>query len=158
MEINVSNLTNKINADWSTVLSDIKGTEATEATALNARGLTMSSVNGEGIVGSVATAQPQLDAPEAADESAIATLSAKLGTGNVYDLSPAQVETLCKEVKADLTAYAEQLTARSTASTRDTSSTSDSSASTSAASSTSASSTASVMFDIYALMRNVPQR
>jgi hypothetical protein len=152
MEINVSNLTNKINADWSTVLSNIKGTEATEATALNARGLTMSSVNGEGIVGSVATAQPQLDAPEAADESAIATLSAKLGTGNVYDLSPAQVETLCKEVKADLTAYAEQLTARSTASTRDTSSTSDSSASTSAASSTSASSTASVMFDIYALM------
>ena len=152
MEINVSNLTNKINADWSTVLSNIKGTEATEATALNARGLTMSSVNGEGIVGSVATAQPQLDAPEAADEYAIATLCAKLGTGNVYDLSPAQVETLCKEVKADLTAYAEQLTARSTASTRDTSSTSDASASTSATSSTSASSTASVMFDIYALM------
>lgn len=152
MEINVSNLTNKINTDWSTELSNIKGTEATEATALNARGLTMSSVNGEGIVGSVATAQPQLDAPEAADESAIATLSAKLGTGNVYALSPAQVETLCKEVKADLTAYAEQLTARSTASTRDTSSTSDSSASTSATSSTSASSTASVMFDIYALM------
>ena len=152
MEINVSNLTNKINADWSTVLSNIKGTEATEATALNARGLTMSSVNGEGIVGSVATAQPQLDAPEAADEYAIATLCAKLGTGNVYDLSPAQVETLCKEVKADLTAYAEQLTARSTASTSATSSTSDSSASTSATSSTSASSTASVMFDIYALM------
>ena len=152
MEINVSNLTNKINTDWSTELSNIKGTEATEATVLNARGLTMSSVNGEGIVGSVATAQPQLDAPEAADESAIATLSAKLGTGNVYDLSPAQVETLCKEVKADLTAYAEQLTARSTASTGDTSSTSDSSASTSATSSTSASSTASVMFDIYALM------
>ena len=152
MEINVSNLTNKINADWSTVLSNIKGTEATEATALNARGLTMSSVNGEGIVGSVATAQPQLDAPEAADEYAIATLCAKLGTGNVYDLSPAQVETLCKEVKANLTAYAEQLTARSTASTGDTSSTSDASASTSATSSTSASSTASVMFDIYALM------
>ena len=152
MEINVSNLTNKINADWSTVLSNIKGTEATEASALNARGLTMSSVNGEGIVGSVATAQPQLDAPEAADEYAIATLCAKLGTGNVYDLSPAQVETLCKEVKANLTAYAEQLTAKSTASTGDTSSTSDASASTSATSSTSASSTASVMFDIYALM------
>lgn len=135
MDININNLTSKINADWGTVLSNIKGAGATEATAVNARGLTMSSVNNDGTVSSVATAQPQLDAPEAADESAIATLCAKLGTGDVLNLSPAQVETLCKEVKAELNVYAEQLSATSMLSV-----------------SSETTSSSSVMFDIYALM------
>ena len=136
MEINVNNLNSKINADWSTVLGNIKGTGATEATSsVNgaSRGLTM-SVNGDEAITTITTAQPQLDAPQAADESAIATLCAKLGTGDVMNLSPAQVETLCKEVKAELNAYSEALTA----------------ASSSGVSFSEASST--VMFDIYALM------
>ena len=136
MEINVNNLNSKINADWSTVLSNIKGTEATEATSSVdgvSRGLTMSVAGDEEVV-SVATAQPQLDAPEAADEYAIGTLCAKLGAGDMMNLSPAQVETVCKEVEAELNVYSEALSESST-----------SGVSFSAASST-------VMFDIYALM------
>ena len=136
MEINVNNLNSKINADWSTVLSNIKGTEATKATASVdgvSRGLTMSVAGDEEVV-SVATAQPQLDAPEAADEYAIGTLCAKLGAGDMMNLSPAQVETVCKEVEAELNVYSEALSESST-----------SGVSFSAASST-------VMFDIYALM------
>ena len=136
MEINVNNLNSKINADWSTVLSNIKGTEATKATSSVdgvSRGLTMSVAGDEEVV-SVATAQPQLDAPEAADEYAIGTLCAKLGAGDMMNLSPAQVETVCKEVEAELNVYSEALSESST-----------SGVSFSAASST-------VMFDIYALM------
>ena len=136
MEINVNNLNSKINADWSTVLSNIKGTEATKATSSVdgvSRGLTMSVAGDEDVV-SVATAQPQLDAPEAADEYAIGTLCAKLGAGDMMNLSPAQVETVCKEVEAELNVYSEALSESST-----------SGVSFSAASST-------VMFDIYALM------
>ncbi len=136
MEINVNNLNSKINADWSTVLSNIKGTEATEATSSVdgvSRSLTMSVAGDEEVV-SVATAQPQLDAPEAADEYAIGTLCAKLGAGDMMNLSPAQVETVCKEVEAELNVYSEALSKSST-----------SGVSFSADSST-------VMFDIYALM------
>ncbi|MBR5185742.1 MAG: hypothetical protein IKW19_05530, partial [Akkermansia sp.] len=129
-------MNSKINADWSTVLSNIKGTEATKATSSVdgvSRGLTMSVAGDEEVV-SVATAQPQLDAPEAADEYAIGTLCAKLGAGDMMNLSPAQVETVCKEVEAELNVYSEALSESST-----------SGVSFSAASST-------VMFDIYALM------
>ena len=135
MSINVNQFNPNITSQWGSAVDALKSAESVNNVSFNAetRALTF-SVNDGSSVRSVSLSMPELDAPRSADEGKIASLCAKLGTGDLMNLSPAQVETVCKNLTDEFKAYADALAAGG-ASGVDTSGDSK-----------------SVMFDIYALM------
>ena len=135
MSINVNTFNPNITSQWGSAVDALKSAESVNNVSFNAetRALTF-SVNDGNAVQSISLSMPELDSPEAADEGKIASLCAKLGTGDLMNLSPAQVETVCKNLTDEFKTYVDALAAGG-ASGVDTSGDSK-----------------SVMFDIYALM------
>lgn len=136
MNVSLNNVNQNVSARWDNALEALKSADSVNNVSFNAetRALVFSVNNGD-TVRSVSLSMPELDAPQVADDDCqIASLCAKLGTGNLMNLSPAQVETVCKNLTNELKAYADALAAGG-ASGVDTSGDSK-----------------SVMFDIYALM------
>ena len=136
MNVNVNHLNPNITSQWGSAVDALKSAESVNNVSFNAetRALTFSVNNGSS-VRSVSLSMPELDVPQAADDDGkIASLCAKLGTGDLMNLSPAQVETVCKNLTDEFKTYADALAAGG-ASGVDTSGDSK-----------------SVMFDIYTLM------
>ena len=136
MSINVNTFNPNITSQWGSAVDALKSAESVNNVSFNAetRALTF-SVNDGNAVQSISLSMPELDVPQAADDDGkIASLCAKLGTGDLMNLSPAQVETVCNELIEEMKTYADALAAGG-ASGVDTSGDSK-----------------SVMFDIYALM------
>ena len=135
MNVNLNNLNSNISAQWGSAVESLKSAQSVSDVSFNAetRALTF-SVNDGSAMRSVSLSMPELDAPQTADEGKIASLCAKLGTGEFMNLSPAQVETVCNQITEEIKAYADALAAGG-ASGVDTSGNST-----------------SVMFDLYALM------
>ena len=136
MNVNVNHLNPNITSQWGSAVDALKSAESVNNVSFNAetRALTF-SVNDGNAVQSISLSMPELDVPQAADDDGkIASLCAKLGTGDLMNLSPAQVETVCKNLTDEFKTYADALAAGG-ASGVDTSGDSK-----------------SVMFDIYALM------
>lgn len=136
MNVSLNTVNQNVSARWDNALEALKSADSVNNVSFNAetRALVFSVNNGD-TVRSVSLSMPELDVPQAADDDCqIASLCAKLGTGNLMNLSPAQVETFCKNLTNALKAYADALAAGG-ASGVDTSGDSK-----------------SVMFDIYALM------
>lgn len=109
------NLNTNAGANWNVSLDALKAAGAPEnikGASFNpeTRALTL-SINEGGEIRSVSLAIPDLDVPAAADDSKIASFCAKIGSSNLMNLSPAQVETICKEVTNELKAYSESLAA-----------------------------------------------
>ena len=112
MNVNLNNLNQNISAAWGGSVDALQSTGGVSGASFDARTRSLTfSVNDGGAMRSVSLAMPQLDAPQSADEGKIASLCAKLGTGELMNLSPAQVETVCKEVSAEIKALADALAA-----------------------------------------------
>jgi hypothetical protein len=136
MNVNLNNVNSNIAAQWNGAVEALKSADSIDNVSFNAetRALTF-SVNDGNAVQSISLSMPELDVPQAADDDGkIASLCAKLGTGDLMNLSPAQVETVCNELIEEMKTYADALAAGG-ASGVDTSGNSK-----------------SVMFDLYALM------
>ena len=136
MSINVNTFNPNITSQWGSAVDALKSAESIDNVSFNAetRALTF-SVNDGNAVQSISLSMPELDVPQAADDDGkIASLCAKLGTGDLMNLSPAQVETVCNELIEEMKTYADALAAGG-ASGVDTSGNST-----------------TVMFDLYALM------
>jgi hypothetical protein len=136
MSINVNTFNPNITSQWGSAVDALKSAESVNNVSFNAetRALTF-SVNDGDTVKSISLSMPELDVPQAADDDGkIASLCAKLGTGDLMNLSPAQVETVCNELIEEMKTYADALAAGG-ASGVDTSGNST-----------------TVMFDLYALM------
>ena len=136
MSINVNTFNPNITSQWGSAVDALKSAESIDNVSFNAetRALTF-SVNDGNAVQSISLSMPELDVPQAADDDGkIASLCAKLGTGDLMNLSPAQVETVCKELIEEMKTYTDALAAGG-ASGVDTSGNST-----------------TVMFDLYALM------
>ena len=135
MNVNLNNVNSNIAAQWNGAVEALKSADSIDNVSFNAetRALTF-SVNDGDTVKSISLSMPELEVPQMADDYKIASLCAKLGTGDLMNLSPAQVETVCNELIDEMKAYADALAAGG-ASGVDTSGNSK-----------------SVMFDVYALM------
>ena len=135
MNVNVNHLNPNVTSQWGSAVDALKSAESVNNVSFNAetRALTF-SVNDGDTVKSISLSMPELEVPQMADDYKIASLCAKLGTGDLMNLSPAQVETVCNELIDEMKAYADALAAGG-ASGVDTSGNSK-----------------SVMFDVYALM------
>jgi hypothetical protein len=136
MSITVNTFNPNITSQWGSAVDALKSAESINNVSFNAetRALTF-SVNDGNAVQSISLSMPELDVPQAADDDGkIASLCAKLGTGDLMNLSPAQVETVCNELIEEMKTYADALAAGG-ASGVDTSGNST-----------------TVMFDLYALM------
>ena len=135
MNVNLNNVNSNIAAQWNGAVEALKSADSIDNVSFNAetRALTF-SVNDGDTVKSISLSMPELEVPQTADDYKIASLCAKLGTGDLMNLSPAQVETVCNELINEMKAYADALAAGG-ASGVDTSGNSK-----------------SVMFDVYALM------
>ena len=136
MNVNLNNVNSNISTQWNGAMEALKSAESVNNVSFNAetRALTF-SVNDGDTVKSISLSMPELEVPQAADDGGkIASLCAKLGTGDLMNLSPAQVETVCNELIDEMKSYADALAAGG-ASGVDTSGNSK-----------------SVMFDLYALM------
>ena len=135
MNVNFNNVNSNIAAQWNGAVEALKSADGIDNVSFNAetRALTF-SVNDGDTVKSISLSMPELEVPQTADDYKIASLCAKLGTGDLMNLSPAQVETVCNELIDEMKAYADALAAGG-ASGVDTSGNSK-----------------SVMFDVYALM------
>ena len=135
MNINLNNVNSNISTRWNGAIEALKSAESVNNVSFNAetRALTF-SVNDGDAVKSISLSMPELEVPQTADDYKIASLCAKLGTGDLMNLSPAQVETVCNELIDEMKSYADALAAGG-ASGVDTSGNSK-----------------SVMFDLYALM------
>ena len=135
MNVNFNNVNSNIAAQWNGAVEALKSADSIDNVSFNAetRALTF-SVNDGDTVKSISLSMPELEVPQTADDYKIASLCAKLGTGDLMNLSPAQVETVCNELIDEMKAYADALAAGG-ASGVDTSGNSK-----------------SVMFDVYALM------
>ena len=135
MNVNLNNVNSNISTQWNGAMEALKSAESVNNVSFNAetRALTF-SVNDGDAVKSVSLSMPELEVPQTADDYKIASLCAKLGTGDLMNLSPAQVETVCNELIDEMKTYADALAAGG-ASGVDTSGNSK-----------------SVMFDLYALM------
>ena len=136
MNVNLNNVNSNISSQWNGAMEALKSAESVNNVSFNAetRALTF-SVNDGDTVKSISLSMPELEVPQAADDGGkIASLCAKLGTGDLMNLSPAQVETVCNELIDEMKTYADALAAGG-ASGVDTSGNSK-----------------SVMFDLYALM------
>ena len=135
MNVNLNNVNSNIAAQWNGAVEALKSADSIDNVSFNAetRALTF-SVNDGDTVKSISLSMPELEVPQTADDYKIASLCAKLGTGDLMNLSPAQVETVCNELIDEMKSYADALAAGG-ASGVDTSGNSK-----------------SVMFDVYALM------
>ena len=135
MNVNLNNVNSNISTQWNGAMEALKSAESVNNVSFNAetRALTF-SVNDGDTVKSISLSMPELEVPQTADDYKIASLCAKLGTGDLMNLSPAQVETVCNELIDEMKSYADALAAGG-ASGVDTSGNSK-----------------SVMFDVYALM------
>ena len=136
MNVNLNNVNSNISTQWNGAMEALKSAESVNNVSFNAetRALTF-SVNDGNAVQSISLSMPELEVPQAADDGGkIASLCAKLGTGDLMNLSPAQVETVCNELIDEMKSYADALAAGG-ASGVDTSGNSK-----------------NVMFDLYALM------
>ena len=135
MNVNFNNVNSNIAAQWNGAVEALKSADGIDNVSFNAetRALTF-SVNDGDTVKSISLSMPELEVPQTADDYKIASLCAKLGTGDLMNLSPAQVETVCNELIDEMKSYADALAAGG-ASGVDTSGNSK-----------------SVMFDVYALM------
>ena len=135
MNVNLNNVNSNIAAQWNGAVEALKSSDNIDNVSFNAetRALTF-SVNDGDTVKSISLSMPELEVPQTADDYKIASLCAKLGTGDLMNLSPAQVETVCNELIDEMKSYADALAAGG-ASGVDTSGNSK-----------------SVMFDVYALM------
>ena len=135
MNVNLNNVNSNIAAQWNGAVEALKSADSIDNVSFSAetRALTF-SVNDGDTVKSISLSMPELEVPQTADDYKIASLCAKLGTGDLMNLSPAQVETVCNELIDEMKVYADALAAGG-ASGVDTSGNSK-----------------SVMFDVYALM------
>ena len=136
MNVSLDNVNSNISSQWESAVEALKSADSIDNVSFNAetRALTF-SVNDGNAVQSISLSMPELDVPQAADDGGkIASLCAKLGTGDLMNLSPAQVETVCNELIDEMKSYADALAAGG-ASGVDTSGNST-----------------TVMFDLYALM------
>jgi hypothetical protein len=135
MNVNLNNVNSNIAAQWNGAVEALKSADSIDNVSFNAETRALSfSVNDGDTVKSISLSMPELEVPQMADDYKIASLCAKLGTGDLMNLSPAQVETVCNELIDEMKAYADALAAGG-ASGVDTSGNSK-----------------SVMFDVYALM------
>lgn len=109
--MNINGFNPDLAAQWKSQIGDVRAEDIKDV-SFNAqtRSLTL-SVNSGGEAREVSLAMPALDAPKAADESKIASMCAKLGAGNLMNLSPAQVETICKETTAEIKAVSDAVAA-----------------------------------------------
>ena len=109
MNVSLNTVNQNVSARWDNALEALKSADSVNNVSFNAetRALVFSVNNGD-TVRSVSLSMPELDAPQVADDDCqIASLCAKLGTGNLMNLSPAQVETVCKNLTNELKAYAD---------------------------------------------------
>ncbi|MBO7207476.1 MAG: hypothetical protein J6W10_07665, partial [Kiritimatiellae bacterium] len=99
MSINVNTFNPNITSQWGSAVDALKSAESVNNVSFNAetRALTF-SVNDGDTVKSISLSMPELEVPQMADDYKIASLCAKLGTGDLMNLSPAQVETVCNEL------------------------------------------------------------
>ena len=112
MNVNLNNVNSNISTQWNGAMEALKSAESVNNVSFNAetRALTF-SVNDGDAVKSVSLSMPELEVPQTADDYKIASLCAKLGTGDLMNLSPAQVETVCNELIDEMKTYADALAA-----------------------------------------------
>ena len=136
MNVSLNNVNSNISSQWESAVEALKSADSIDNVSFNAETRALSfSVNDGDTVKSISLSMPELDVPQAADDDGkIASLCAKLGTGDLMNLSPSQVETVCNELIDEMKTYAETLAAGGAPGV-DTSGNSK-----------------SVMFDVYALM------
>lgn len=113
-------------------MSGVDGVGSVPSGGVRAESLTFSA--GVDVSRSLASGLPDIDAPSAAEEGAVASLCAKLGTGGLMNIAPEQIKTMCREMIAMYRVYAETLAVAGLSGIGE------------------AGASRSVMFDIYALM------
>ena len=110
MNVNNNPVNPNILSQWGSAINQLKAADSVDKMSFNAKtGELTFSVNDGGDVKMLSLSMPELDVPEIVDDGKISSLCAKLGKGDLTNLTPQQVETICNELTELVKAYADVL-------------------------------------------------